>query len=110
MPMSDPDVLTMNAEAALLVGGDDPLNAAVQALTEFIEGNEDAGVEVKALRIRAPWPSGRPPTCSRKRAPCPPRPGDPHASLALGETAWRRAIAIRDRGAGESDSGFSQRR
>ncbi|MCB9593365.1 MAG: tetratricopeptide repeat protein [Sandaracinaceae bacterium] len=86
----DPDVIEMRGEAALLLGTDEALTAAAQALEAYVEGNEDASVEVRALRIRIRVRQG----AAEEMMPVARQlsndaPGDPAAALALGETALR---------------------
>jgi hypothetical protein len=49
MSSDDPDVLEMSAEAALIVGSTEALEAASQALATFIEEQEEPSVEIRAL-------------------------------------------------------------
>lgn len=84
----DPDVLLMSARAALLVGTDQSLQAALEGLDAYITQNPDASIEVKALRIRARVQTGQAvEALAEARALASAAPGDPVASLALGEAA-----------------------
>ncbi len=85
---ADPDVLVMRARAALLVGTEEALRAAAEGLDAYVEGNPDASVDVKALRIRTHVRLGDD-LLPEARALARDAPGDPSASLALGEAALR---------------------
>ncbi len=88
MDASDPDVLEMRAESALLVGTEEALTAAAQGLDAYVEGTEDPGVGVQALRIRTHVGLGQAQEMlSEARALVREAPGDPSAALALGEAA-----------------------
>ncbi|MBX3273830.1 MAG: tetratricopeptide repeat protein [Sandaracinaceae bacterium] len=86
----DPDVVAMRGQAALLLGTEEALAAAAEALEAHIEGTEEASVEVRALRIRIRVRQGAEqemlPIARQLAAEAP---GDPSAALALGETALR---------------------
>ena len=93
MSMDDPDVLRMSAEAALIVGTTDAVQAAADALAAHLEANEEAGVDMRALRIQALVQLGRASeVLEEARALARDAPGDPLAAEALGETA----LALRD--------------
>lgn len=87
----DPDVLVMTARAALLVGSEEALSTAAGAIDAFVEGHEDAPVELRALRIRiAVAGNAEPgPTLEAARTLAHDNPGDPVPALALGEAALR---------------------
>ncbi len=87
----DPDVLSMTARASLLVGSDEALSTAAGAIDAYVEGHEDASVELRALRIRiAVAGNAEPgPTLEAARTLAHENPGDPVPALALGEAALR---------------------
>ncbi|MCA9607753.1 MAG: tetratricopeptide repeat protein, partial [Myxococcales bacterium] len=86
----DPDVIEMRGEAALLLGTEEALTAAAEALDGYVSANEDASVEVRALRIRIRvQQGGEDEMLPVARALYEEAPGDPAAALALGETALR---------------------
>ncbi len=88
MSMDDPEVLRMSAEAALIVGTGEALAAAAEALNGYLEGNEEASVEMRALRIRALVALGQGrEVLGEARQLASDAPGDPLASRALGEAA-----------------------
>ncbi|MFK7988590.1 MAG: tetratricopeptide repeat protein [Sandaracinaceae bacterium] len=90
LPNDDPDVVQMRAEAAMLLGTAESLEAAATQLDAYVEANEDANVEVRALRIRVHTRRGDAAgMLSVARALVTEAPGDPAAALALGETALR---------------------
>lgn len=91
LPADDPDVLVMTARAALLVGGDEALSTAAGAIDAYVEGHEDAPVELRALRIRIASAGGSDPgpTLAAARALAHDNPGDPVPALALGDAALR---------------------
>lgn len=91
LPADDPDVLVMTARAALLVGGDEALSTAAGAIDAYIEGHEDASVELRALRIRIAVAGNADPgpTLAAARALAHDNPGDSVPALALGEAALR---------------------
>jgi tetratricopeptide (TPR) repeat protein len=85
---SDPDVLRMSAQAALLVGSPDALTATRTALDTYFQGNENPEVVMKALRIRVRTALGESSDVLREAQELArSAPGDPAAALALGETA-----------------------
>src|SRR5690606_29171902 len=86
----DPDVVEMRARAALLLGTDESIAAAAEALDAYVAANEDASVEVRALRIRLHVRQGDVrELLPVARALVTEAPGDPSAALALGEVALR---------------------
>lgn len=89
LPGEDPDVIEMRAEAALLLGSDEALNAASEGLDGYVEQNaEDASVRVRAMRIRIHTQLGQArEMITEARALLESAPGDPDAALALGEAA-----------------------
>ncbi|HJL17754.1 MAG TPA: tetratricopeptide repeat protein, partial [Sandaracinaceae bacterium LLY-WYZ-13_1] len=90
LPDDDPDVLEMRAEAALLLGSEEALTTAAEGLDAYVEAHEDASIAVRALRIRMHARAGEArEMLSEARALVREAPGDPHASMALGETALR---------------------
>ena len=90
LPSDDPDVLAMRARAALMLGSEEALRTAAEGLDAFVTANEDASVEVKALRIRMHTALGEAQAMMPvARALTQEAPGDPIASLALGEAALR---------------------
>lgn len=100
LPADDPDVLVMIARAALLVGGDEALGTAAGAIDAYVEGHEDASVELRALRIRIAVAGAADPgpTLEAARTLAHDNPGDPVPALALGEAALRahEATAARE--------------
>ncbi|HJL39361.1 MAG TPA: tetratricopeptide repeat protein, partial [Polyangiaceae bacterium LLY-WYZ-15_(1-7)] len=48
----DPEVLELSARAALIVGGDEALQAAAEALDAHLEGQEEPSTKMQALLIR----------------------------------------------------------
>ncbi len=92
LPPDDPDVLTMSARAALLVGTDEALGISAGAIDAFIEEHpDDASVDLRALRIRlAVAGGGEPgPTLAAAQQLARDNPGDSVPALALGEAALR---------------------
>jgi len=84
----DPDVLRLSAQAAILVGGEDALNAAAEALDAHLEEQEEPSVEMRAIRIRIGVQQGQAREMLRAaRELAASAPGDPIAALALGEAA-----------------------
>ncbi|AKF05731.1 tetratricopeptide repeat protein [Sandaracinus amylolyticus] len=90
LPADDPDVVLMTGRAAILVGSDEALAGAGAALDQYVQEHEDANVELRALRIRIGVQTGDPaPMLAAARQLARDNPGDPVASLALGEAALR---------------------
>jgi Flp pilus assembly protein TadD len=88
LDVADPDVLIMRAEAAILVGTADALNAAASGLDAYVSSTEEPSVEVRALLIRTHARIGdRDDILAQARALATEAPGDPSVSLALGEAA-----------------------
>ena len=86
----DPDVLEMRAQAALLLGTQEALDAAAQGLDAYVEAAEEPSVGARALRIRVHVRRGNAePMMAVARELVSAAPGDPAASLALGEAALR---------------------
>jgi predicted Zn-dependent protease len=87
---ADPDVVRMRAQAALLVGTEDALRAAVEALDAHVAAHAEAAIDVRALRIRIHARLGDvPELVAQARTLAQEAPGDPTVSLALGEAALR---------------------
>ncbi|HEY8429952.1 MAG TPA: tetratricopeptide repeat protein [Sandaracinaceae bacterium] len=85
---ADPDVLEMRAQAALLVGTTEALQAAAEGLEAAIAESPDAGVALRALRIRTRAQLGNArDLVAEARALAREAPGDPAVALALGEAA-----------------------
>ncbi|UJR81663.1 tetratricopeptide repeat protein [Sandaracinus amylolyticus] len=90
LPADDPDVVLMTGRAAILVGSEEALAGAGAALDQYVQEHEDANVELRALRIRIGVQTGDPaPMLAAARQLARDNPGDPVASLALGEAALR---------------------
>ena len=88
LSMDDPEVLSMSAQAALIVGAPEALQAASDAVDRFLDGQEDPSVEIQALRVRLRAAVGQGRDALREaRALARSSPGDPFAALALGESA-----------------------
>ena len=87
----DPEVLTMTAQAALLVGSVGAAAGAAQAIDAWLSAHEDASVELRALRVRLELAAADDPTAAYASAQTLARdnPGDPVAAMALGEAALR---------------------
>ena len=84
----DPDVLRTSARAALLVGSEDSLTAAAEALAAHLEGQEEPSVEMQALLLRARARAGTSRGMMRDaQRLVRDAPGDPDAGLALAEVA-----------------------
>lgn len=100
----DPEVLVMRARAALLVATDEVLRETSTALAQFLEAHAaDATVELKSLAVRARVRLGEGATAlPDARALAAAAPGDPHASMALGEAALAAKDAATARPALES--------
>jgi len=88
---NDPEVLLMSARGALLVGGEETLAAAAEALAADYEARpEEANVELRALQIRVAVEQGHAAEAlPAARALAEEAPGDANAALALGEAALR---------------------
>ncbi len=117
LPPDDPDVLSMSARAALLVGSDEALAMSAGAIDEFVEGHpDDVNVDLQALRIRLAVAGGGDPapTLAAARQLARDNPGDSVPALALGEAALRahdseealRALQIVVRTSPDSAEGY----
>lgn len=89
---ADPDVVAMRAQAALLIGSEEVLRAAVESLDARVREDAEVGVELKALRLRMHARLGASNLLSQARALSREAPGEPGVALALGEVA----LAARD--------------
>ncbi len=90
LPGDDPDVIEMRAQAALLLGTEEALATAAEGLDAYVEGAEEPSIGARALHVRVHVRMGQAaamlPVARELAADAP---GDPSASLALGEAALR---------------------